>query len=87
MLGKPETATIKLSVALDTDTKSFTLSISDDGAGINKSKIFNKALKEGLVDKEAKLADHDIHDLIFHKGSPQKMKYRSYRERNWYGRC
>ena len=44
------------------------IEISDDGAGLNEEKIFNKAVEKGLVDASAVLSPDKIHELIFLPG-------------------
>ncbi len=42
--------------------------IKDDGAGLNKKAIFDKAVERGLVAADAKLTDKEIYSLIFKPG-------------------
>ena len=42
--------------------------ISDDGAGINKSAIVKKAIKQGLMNKGDKLSDQEIYHFILADG-------------------
>lgn len=46
------------------------IEIDDDGAGINKERVLNKALSNGILTKEtaATLSDKQIYDLIFASG-------------------
>ncbi len=46
------------------------ISIQDDGAGINKTRVKQKAIENGLisVSDAARLSDSDIHAYIFHPG-------------------
>ena len=44
------------------------ISVSDDGAGLNKEKILAKAIERGLVQPGTELPDSDIYDLIFQPG-------------------
>ncbi|NLH49742.1 MAG: chemotaxis protein CheA [Myxococcales bacterium] len=44
------------------------IEIGDDGRGLNKEAILQKALKQGLVRAGDNLADHDIYNLIFLPG-------------------
>ncbi|RKZ98591.1 MAG: chemotaxis protein CheA [Gammaproteobacteria bacterium] len=44
------------------------IEISDDGAGLNEDKIFNKAVEKGLVDASEVLSPDKIHELIFLPG-------------------
>ncbi len=42
--------------------------ISDDGRGLNRERIIEKAKAHGLITDENKLSDDDIHNLIFQPG-------------------
>ena len=44
------------------------IEIKDDGYGLNKQLIFDKAVSKDLVTKDAKLTDSEIFNLIFHPG-------------------
>lgn len=44
------------------------IEIIDDGGGINRSKVFSKAVEKGLVDPAAELSDDEIDNLIFLPG-------------------
>ncbi len=44
------------------------IEIEDDGKGLDKDKIFEKAVSTGLVSKDANLTDAQIYDLILHPG-------------------
>ncbi|TVQ70904.1 MAG: chemotaxis protein CheA [Chromatiaceae bacterium] len=44
------------------------IQISDDGAGLNRERILNKAMERGLVAPGQTLSDEQIHDLIFAPG-------------------
>ncbi len=44
------------------------IEITDDGAGLNREKILNKAIKSGLVSESDQLTDEQIDDLVFHPG-------------------
>ena len=48
------------------------IEIEDDGKGIDKEKIYSKALEKGLVDPDAKLTDSEIFSLIFLPGFSSK---------------
>lgn len=64
--GKPA----KGSVHLDAfhDSGSIVIQIKDDGGGLSKEKILNKALDKGLVQEGQPLSDHEIYRLIFEAG-------------------
>ncbi|MCW9705394.1 chemotaxis protein CheA [Fodinibius salsisoli] len=44
------------------------IEIEDDGRGINKEKVLEKAVSKGLVDHDENLTDNEIHHLIFLPG-------------------
>jgi two-component system chemotaxis sensor kinase CheA len=44
------------------------ISIKDDGAGLNRARIREKAVARGLIATDAVLPDRDIDQLIFHPG-------------------
>lgn len=64
--GKPDTGTLRLSAYHDAGN--IVIEISDDGGGLNVEKIRAKAIANGLIDPQAELSDHDLHQLIFHPG-------------------
>lgn len=44
------------------------LEVQDDGAGIDKERVWQKALQLGLAQATDRLSDHEIYDFIFHPG-------------------
>jgi len=64
--GKPETGTLSLNAYHKGG--SIVIELSDDGAGINKERVLNKARDNGLVGENESLSDDAINDLIFHPG-------------------
>ncbi|WP_250657658.1 chemotaxis protein CheA [Alkalimarinus coralli] len=64
--GKPETGTITLNAFHQGGN--IVIQIIDDGAGLNKTRILEKAKQNGLVADGDALADDQIHDLIFRPG-------------------
>ena len=42
--------------------------ISDDGAGLNRERIFNKAVERGLIAADATLTDEEVYNFIFAAG-------------------
>ncbi len=44
------------------------IKINDDGAGLNRDKLLQKAISKGLVDANDNLTDEAIYELIFHPG-------------------
>lgn len=64
--GKQETGTIHLEASHRNGKVS--ILIKDDGAGLNTSKIREKALSKGLISADQQMSDHDINQLIFAPG-------------------
>jgi two-component system chemotaxis sensor kinase CheA len=66
--GKPEEGTITLSASSESD--SVFITIRDDGAGIDPSRIKQKAIEKGLVSAQdaSLLSDRDLIKLIFEPG-------------------
>ncbi|MFH0726402.1 MAG: chemotaxis protein CheA [Pseudomonadota bacterium] len=44
------------------------IEIEDDGRGLNKQRIIEKAITTGLIESEAGMSESDIFELIFHAG-------------------
>ena len=65
-LNKPETGTIRIE-ALQRSGEIWIL-ISDDGRGLQRQKILDKALARGLVRDGATLQDEEVFELIFEPG-------------------
>jgi two-component system chemotaxis sensor kinase CheA len=65
-LNKPEKGTIHLDAYQETG--SIVIKISDDGSGLNKEKILDKAEKCGLISPGQELSDREIYNLIFEPG-------------------
>ena len=66
MRGKPGKGQIKLTARQA--AANVLITVSDDGEGINATKIHEKAVLKGLVTKGAKLTETEIYDLIFTPG-------------------
>ncbi len=64
--GKPETGTVHLNAYHQGGN--IVIEISDDGAGLNRQKIKQKALERGLIENPEALSDEYTDDLIFHPG-------------------
>ena len=64
--GKPETGTITLNAFHQSGN--IVIQIIDDGAGLNKKRILEKAVQNGLISGNDKPSDEQIHDLIFRPG-------------------
>ncbi|NCC45860.1 MAG: hybrid sensor histidine kinase/response regulator [Bacteroidia bacterium] len=71
--GKPAKGTITLKVEKLTN-RNLVIVIEDDGSGIDREKVKNSAIKNGLLtEQEAKeLSGHQIDDLIFASGVTSK---------------
>lgn len=72
--GKPEQGTVMLGAKQEGDHISLT--IEDDGAGIDPEKLKGIAIDKGLLDKEtaARLTDSEAYNLIFMAGFSTKEK-------------
>jgi len=64
--GKPEFGTVHLNAYHQGGN--IVIEITDDGAGLNKDKIFAKAVEKGLVESGAVLQDEKIYELLFQPG-------------------
>ena len=76
-LGKPETGKIVLEAKMT--GSDVVVTISDDGAGLNKEKILQKARDKGLLTKpESEMTDREIYNLIFLPGFSTKDEVTEY---------
>ncbi len=64
--GKPRQGVITLSA--EHRGERVRIIIEDDGAGINREKVLEKAIRNGVVSPEQSLTDEEIDMLIFHPG-------------------
>jgi len=64
--GKPETGVLELNAYHEGG--SIVIQVIDDGAGINKDKVLQKARERGLVGPDETLSDDRINNLIFVPG-------------------
>lgn len=64
--GKPAEGTLTLDAYHDSG--SIVIEVADDGAGLNRNRILEKAVEKGLVSADAELTDHAIDRLIFEPG-------------------
>ncbi len=64
--GKPAKGTLKLNAFHDAG--SIVIEVSDDGGGLNKQRILNKAIERGLINETDNLSDKEIYNLIFEAG-------------------
>ena len=64
--GKPEQGTVTFNAYHDSG--SIVIEVGDDGGGLDKEKILNKATERGLVKPNQSLSDGEIYQLIFEAG-------------------
>ena len=65
-LGKNPEGTVKLSAKHRSGR--IVIELSDDGAGINREKVRQKAIDNDLITSETNLSDEEIDNLIFYAG-------------------
>jgi two-component system chemotaxis sensor kinase CheA len=64
--GKPSQGTVTLSAAHEGGSVNITL--RDDGKGLDKDRIYAKAVERGLVEPGSQISDHEMYNLIFQPG-------------------
>jgi two-component system chemotaxis sensor kinase CheA len=64
--GKPAKGTLRLNAYHDSG--SIVIEVGDDGGGLKKERILQKAIEKGLVAADANLTDKEIFNLIFEAG-------------------
>ena len=64
--GKPETGTLELHAYHEGGD--IIIKVIDDGAGLNREKILQKAIEKGLVSESEEITDERIYNLIFQPG-------------------
>ena len=64
--GKPEQGQITLRAYQEGG--SIHIAISDDGKGLNREKIANKAIERGIIRSSEDMSDEEVHSLIFEPG-------------------
>ena len=64
--GKPALGTVRLSASHQGGN--MVIEIADDGGGLNKKRILEKAIERAIVSSDANLEDQQIYDLIFAPG-------------------
>jgi two-component system chemotaxis sensor kinase CheA len=64
--GKPAEGTVKLSA--EHRGGRIVIEVADDGRGINRSKVRQKAIERGLISPNSNLSDEEIDNLIFLPG-------------------
>jgi len=71
-LGKPETGKITLTFARDGNN--ILVQCRDDGRGLDLDAIRLKAIKQGLLNEEQQISDHDLKQLILLPGFSTKQE-------------
>jgi len=64
--GKPAEGVLRVSA--EHRSGRILISIADDGAGINRERVFAKAVEKGLIAADAQLSNEEIDNLIFAPG-------------------
>ena len=64
--GKPDSGTLVMNAAHESG--SIVIEVSDDGGGLNHSRILSKAQERGLVQEGASLSEQEVCNLIFEPG-------------------
>jgi two-component system chemotaxis sensor kinase CheA len=64
--GKPEEGVIRVSAAHI--GSNILIHIEDDGAGINRARVFAKAVEKAIIAPDARLTDDEVLELIFAPG-------------------
>jgi two-component system, chemotaxis family, sensor kinase CheA len=64
--GKPAHGTVRLNAYHDSG--SIVIEVSDDGGGLDRERIFAKAVERGMVKADAQLSDAEVFNLIFEAG-------------------
>ncbi len=65
-VGKPETGTVTLEAYHRGGN--IVIEVRDDGKGLNKDALRNKAIEKGLIDEDSILSDKQTYELIFMPG-------------------
>jgi two-component system chemotaxis sensor kinase CheA len=64
--GKPAKGTVHINAYHESG--SIVVEVGDDGGGLNRARIFAKALEKGLVTANQTLSDQEVYGLIFEAG-------------------
>lgn len=64
--GKPAKGTLRLNAFHDSG--SIVIEVGDNGGGLNRERILNKAIERGLVAAGQNLSDREVYNLIFEPG-------------------
>lgn len=67
-LASGKSARARLMLDARHEAGSIVITVADDGGGLNRTKIFSKAVERGLISAEAQLTDREIDRLIFAPG-------------------
>ena len=65
-LGKPAKGMVRLNAFHDSG--SIVIEVGDDGSGLNRGKILERALERGIVAPDQELSDREICNLVFEAG-------------------
>ena len=65
-VGKPEQGVVRMLAAHRSGR--VVIEVSDDGAGINRQRVREIAVKKGIIEEDVQLTDSEIDDLIFAPG-------------------
>lgn len=65
-LGKPSEGTIKLSA--EHRSSRIVITVTDDGRGINREKVLQRAIERGLISADAKPTIEEIENMVFLPG-------------------
>ena len=69
--GKPAEGVVRLTAAHRSGR--VVIEVADDGAGINRSRVRDVALRKGLIPADAQLTDSEINNLIFLPGFSTRL--------------
>lgn len=64
--NKPAAGTVRLNAYHDSGN--IVIEVADDGAGLSRDRILQKAIEKDLVPENVQLDDHEIYNLIFEPG-------------------
>ena len=67
-LAKGKSVKARVTLNAYHDSGSIVIEVSDDGGGLNREKILNKARERGLIGESQHLTDADVYRLIFEAG-------------------
>jgi chemosensory pili system protein ChpA (sensor histidine kinase/response regulator) len=70
--GKPAAGVITISIFREAGD--VVIQIEDDGAGMDLDAIRSKAIDQGLMDKDARLSDHDVLQFVLESGFSTAQK-------------